>query len=451
MDRLLLSVLVLLFPFGRSAAQISLNVDLLDHWNDTLVPNNGMGATYNETWAFVHGGEEYAVIGSTLGAHLFRITATDELEYIQLVPGAFQGPVIHRDYHDHAGYLYAVCDQGASSLQIMDLQYLPDSVHVVYDSADLVTTAHNIFIDTATARMYVCGPAGFAMLVLSLADPVQPVPAGVLLQQDYIHDAFVRNDTAYLNAAGQGLWVYDMTDPAQPIVLGSLTTYPDQGYNHSGWLSADGGTYVFADETEGMRMKVCDVNDLSDINVLGLFNSGETPTTIPHNLMLRDDLVYVSHYNDGLQIFDISDPMAPQKVGFYDTYPFADTTSNYRGAWGVYAVLPSGRILISDRQSGLYLLHYSPPTGVEERPGAEGMAVWPVPARERVQVQVDGTWSNGRLALLDAAGRTLLERVGVGIPSGGRLALEVGDLAPGLYVLRLAEGLRVATARIVVE
>ena len=39
----------------------------------------------------------------------------------------------------------------------------------------------------------------------------------------------------------------------------------------------------------------------------------------------------------------------------FDTYMPEDHDS-YRGAWGVYPLLPSGNILVSDMQSGLFVL-----------------------------------------------------------------------------------------------
>ena len=50
----------------------------------------------------------------------------------------------------------AVCDEGPSSLQIMDLSFLPDSVSVIYDDDSLITRSHNIFIDTAYSKLYSC-------------------------------------------------------------------------------------------------------------------------------------------------------------------------------------------------------------------------------------------------------------------------------------------------------
>ena len=49
-----------------------------------------------------------------------------------------------------------------------------------------------------------------------------------------------------------------------------------------------------------------------------------------------------------------SNPAAPDLVRFYDTYPLPNG-SQYRGAWGVYPFLPSGNILLSDMQTGLYV------------------------------------------------------------------------------------------------
>jgi choice-of-anchor B domain-containing protein len=426
----ILASLIPMIGFG----QISMNVDLLFNWNDTLIPDNGSGATYNETWGFVQDGVEYGVIGSTLGTHFFQLTANDELVLVDYVPGRFQGPVVHRDYHDHDGYLYAICQQGGSSLQIMDLQYLPDSVSVVYDSDTLFSIAHNVYIDTATSKLYVDSPPGVAMTVYDISDPIDPVLTSIFTDVGSVHDCFVRNDTAYLNCGTDGLFVYDFSTGFTPQIIGSLTSYPDQGYNHSGWLSVDGDTYVMADETNGMRMKVCDVSDLNDITPQGLFNSGVDTNTVPHNLMLKEDLVYVSHYNDGLRIFDISDPLNPAMVGYYDTYPAIDTASAFRGAWGIYSFFPSGRLLISDRQTGLYLFRYNDPTaGIVESPEVGGFTVFPNPNEGAFTLNVNRQTAGLRLLLFSSSGRLVFE---AGPLSSGLHQIRAEGLAPGIYVAR---------------
>lgn len=347
--------------------QISENVYLVGHWDDASVFSNNGGARYNEVWGFKRDGREYAVIGSTKGTHIIEITPDEEMIFREFILGGeISTAVVHRDYHTYRNYMYGICQQGTSTLQISDISYLPDSVHVVYDSDTLFRTAHNLYIDTATAKMYVCGPNDHAMSIYSLADPENPVLIRHFDFFDYVHDAYVRNDTAYLNGGTEGLFIYDMTDASEPFEMGRLEWYPDRGYNHSGWLSEDGKTYVMADETEGKKMKVLDVTDVTDIQVLATFESegeGVVPDHLPHNLMWKDGYVYVSYYNDGFRVFDVRDRNNPVQAGYYDTYPEIDP-SNFRGAWGVYSFLPSGIVLISDRQTGLYAFRYIAPPEV---------------------------------------------------------------------------------------
>lgn len=430
----LYSVFCLVLLAMGASAQVSMNVDLLFNWNDTTIPGNGSGATYNETWGFVQDGEEYAVIGSTYGTHIFHVNANDELVEVDRVPGLFQNPVVHRDFHDHNGYLYGICQQGGSSLQIMDLQYLPDSVDLVYDSDTLFPVAHNVFIDTATSKLYVCGPPMHAMSIYDISNPIEPELISHFDEITYVHDCFVRNDSAYLNGANEGLYVYDMSTASNPQILGSLDSYPDQGYNHSGWLSKDGNIYVMADETLGKRMKVVDASDLTDITPQGLFNSGVDSSTVPHNLMIENNIVYVSHYNDGLRIFDVSDPAIPQQVGYYDTHLLPDTSSRFRGAWGIYSFLPSGRLLISDRQEGLYLFRFNNPNSVIEIPSVPDFLIYPNPSNGDFTLGIGQELNGEDLDVFDLRGRRVLR---VNAISAGTHSISLQGVAAGSYVVRI--------------
>jgi hypothetical protein len=149
-----------------------------------------------------------------------------------------------------------------------------------------------------------------------------------------------------------------------PQWIGVYNFYPDQGYNHSGKLNKNGSLYVFTDETNGMRVKIVDVRDLSDIQLVSFLHSGGDANTIAHDpVFFRDEYIMISYYYDGLQIFDVKDPYNPKKVGWYDTD--LSPNSTFDGAWGVYADLPSERILVSDRQNGLYLLKFNAPPRIE--------------------------------------------------------------------------------------
>lgn len=340
---------------------------LLYHWEDSnMVGSFAYNNAYNEIWGVVANDREFAVIGSTAGTHFFDVTDPANAKEVAFVAGAVQGDaIIHRDYHDYQCYLYVVADEGPSTMQIIDYSNLPNSVEVVYDSNEFLQQSHNIFIDTSAALLYSASTKTtnnyIRLRVLSLENPEVPT-----LVNDYsniagssisgIHDIYVREGIAYLNLGGNnGLMIADFTDTSNPQYLGSITDYPQKGYNHSGWLSEDGNTYYLADETHDTDIKAIDVSDVTDIEVLTTFDAESSQTfSIPHNLIVRGNYLYVSYYYDGLQVYDISDPNNPQRVAYYDTYP-DENRESYEGAWGVFPYLPSGNILISDMQTGLYV------------------------------------------------------------------------------------------------
>jgi choice-of-anchor B domain-containing protein len=345
----------LLFLGFASLSQDAKNLVLLDKWNDTLIPIAVEEARYSDLWGFEFNEERYCAVGSSRGLEILAIT-NNELSRVAYELGAFQGyTVVHRDFKTYQNYLYAVCDEGTSTLQIFDLTYLPDSLHKVYDSNALFSTCHNIYIDTAKAKLYACAPNNLGMKVFSLNDPELPVLLHDFTTVNYVHDCFVINDTAFLNCGIDGLQLYDFSG-ATPIQLGALDFYVDQGYNHSGWRSKSGKNYAFIDETEGTKIKLCHLGDLAAIKVDALFGPKAFGDNVPHNIIILEKLAFVAHYNLGLRVFDISQSPI-QEVAYYDTYT---QTSNYKlnGAWGVFVFENQNQILICDRQNGVFLFHF---------------------------------------------------------------------------------------------
>ena len=412
----------LLFLSYILPAQVSFNIDSVGWWRDATFPMNGLNNTYNEVWGFEMKGREYAVIGSRKGTSIIDITNPRKPVLSDFIAGAHDDAT-NRDYHDYRGYLYMVCDQGNSTLQIADLRYLPDSVHLVYDSDELFTNSHTIFIDTNTSRMYACrvsredtsGMKVFDMEIFDLS--ASYIPTRLLTydveEVNEFHDIFVKNDTAIGNNGHSGLFFYDFTDVANVKVLASIIDYPEKGYNHSGHSTPDGRYYYFTDETHGTDVKVVDVRGYADPQVSALFNAGTNQNEIiAHNLLVRDSFLFISYYPEGLQVFSISNPSSPVKIGHYQTYtkpvdgqPGKKDYSGYSGAWGVYPYLPSGYILVSDREKGLFIFDVSELDG-NHHPGLlPSRLLYPNPAntyvdltypfKEVVKVQIFN--DNGRL------------------------------------------------------
>ncbi len=424
---------------------------LLGTWSDsTLVGSDAFDNTYNEIWGIAQAGKEFAILGTTLGTHIIDVTDPTTPTELHIIEGGTTGPeIIHRDYHDHKGYLYAVSDEGSrSTLQIMDLAFLPDSIPVIYDSKEYIRRSHNIFIDTSSSIMYSCISDGDlvdqrALRLFDISDPYQPAIISDFNSIDgfftsQVHDAYVVQDTAYLNCGPFGFVIADFSNPTSPVSLATLSTfdYPQSGYNHSGWLSEDRKTYYMADENWGMDIKVMDVTQLPDVTVLATIDAGnDNPFSIPHNQIVAGDYLYSSYYYDGLQVWDISDPNAVKRVMHYPTTNIPPR-NNYEGAWGVYPFLPSGNILISDMQEGLFVLEPVSETISKTKElsdiQARQWSISPNPSRGQFFIQVENNISDARINLYNATGQ-LLQVLKAG-------ENHVPKLEAGSYFVKVSDG-----------
>ena len=367
-----LFISIIFFALFIASGNAQTEAVLLGNWQDsTLTATSWLDSRYNEVWGVNMNGHEIAIIGSTEGLHFIDVTDPTKPTELKsaFIRGAATGTqLVHRDYHDYKGYLYAVADEGFSTLQVIDMRQLPDTAFLVSNSDQLIQRCHNIFIDSSSATLYACSGAPldnsqwFNLLSLDISNPEQP--AKIASYQNGIdgqplppiHDLYVRRDTLYVNGSNAGLFVYDFSDIKNPLLLGSMSTYPDNGYNHSGWLNETGTHYFLADETHGTDLKSVSVTDPADMEVVRLFDADAAADdiSIPHNLIAYCDHLYVSYYYDGLQVYDISDPVNPERVAFFDTYLQPDEDF-FAGAWGIFPFLESGNILLSDMQTGLYI------------------------------------------------------------------------------------------------
>ncbi len=344
---------------------------------------------YNSLWGWTgNDGREYAILGSLDSIYFFDVTNPYKIRLCDARAGRANN-CKNREFKTYKNYCYAVGDCDFSSLQIFDLKYLPDSVHKVYDADTISSAAHSLFIDGD--RLYLSynkrihGPepgsaarheTNDALTVASLQNPEAPSfianlyspPAGNGgTQFDYVHDLFVRNDTAYCCCGNSGMYIYDYKDSISPILLQSITNYQDAGYNHSCWLSPDGNRLVFTDEDAGLRVKLYDVSALKNntnfrpLKPICLFGSHSGEGSIGHNAYMKGNLIYMSYYEDGVVVFDMSnvliDSIVPE-IASYDTYP-QNATGQYHGlmgCWNVYPYFSSGTIIASDMVNGLFVL-----------------------------------------------------------------------------------------------
>tara|TARA_B100000959_G_scaffold20281_1_gene19581 strand:+ start:1 stop:1377 length:1377 start_codon:yes stop_codon:yes gene_type:complete len=209
------------------------------------------------------------------------------------------------------------------------------------------------------------------MYIYSLANPAAPVQVGSWTDR-YIHDAQVVTYTDGPYAGRQiafccggfsggwndtGLTIVDVTNKSNPFVVGQ-SYYSGAQYSHQGWLSEDRTLFYLNDELDEQyngtltTTRVLNVEDLSNPHLVSTFTSGST--SIDHNLYTHNGMIFEANYRSGLRVFDASNPTNPVQYGYFDTYPSNDNAS-FNGLWNVYPYFPSGTVIGSDLESGLFV------------------------------------------------------------------------------------------------
>ena len=459
-SKLIFSLLCLALT-ATVSAQSALNITRLGHWDDDTLPIASPGSLnlqYSGIWGLTVNGREIAVVGGALHVLFFDVTKPTEPKLI----GKFAGNknTIWREFKSYKNRVYGVSDNTDEGLMIFDLSK-PDNIVRTYWKNEFFNSSHTITLDTVSGRIYLNGTnvASEGSVLLSVRDnPDKPELLAVVpdLQCKYIHDSYVRGDTLYASSGGNGYCIYDMRDYTAPKFLAAENT---GGYNHNSWLTTDGRYAYYTEEVpKGLPIRIVDLQKLGsgEIKAVGSFLDNLLNPTAPikeaiaHNLYIRDNLLFVSQYEDGLLVYDISKPLQPVLRGFYDTHPQNIQYNTYYGNWGNYPWLPSGLIIVSDMQNGLSILKLDKSVGTSAAAGTLPVQVSPNPASDALFVEIpDGhSAADLRYQLLSPAGQVLARGASQG---QSRLEIALAAVPAGLYFLHISgEDGQMAVQRVVV-
>ncbi len=349
MKKITLTGLLIALYFGGFS---QLNTTLLSHieYNNTEL---------NDIWGWVApDGTEYALVGLRTGVSIVSLADPTDAKEVAFVPGANS---IWRDLKTWGHYAYVTTDQGSDGLTVIDLSKLPNTAPFtrwkpVIDNTEL-QRCHNLYIDEK-GYAYLAGcnvNSGGALFVDVKTQPGLPIYVGKG-PAIYNHDIYTRNDIMYsseLNAGRVG--IYDVSNKSNPTSLATQLT-PFR-FTHNAWLSDDEKVVYTTDERANAPITAFDISDLNNIVELDQFRPLATlgMGVIPHNVHVKDNYLMISYYTDGAVIVDAARPDNLIEVANFDTYP-GPNTSGFFGAWGLYPFLPSGNILVSDINYGLYVI-----------------------------------------------------------------------------------------------
>ena len=347
-----------------------------------------------DVWGFIdlNTGREYALIGLRNGTAVVDVTDTGAEFEVGTVAGAgttWRDIKVYQFYDSAASrwqaFAYVTADSANDRLAVIDLRGLPNSI-VLSGRQTPDASAHNVAIANINYATGVAVDASFPPLLqvggsnldggafrsFSLGDPQVPALSVQSASGGYMHDAvaFILDDSRAQASCGGASSCQILVDfnegefEISRITNGNATLLATQSYGqaeyvHSGWLSEDHRFLFVHDELDEQRRGLnttLRVFDLANLASPTLVTAWTGPTgAIDHNGFTRGNRYYMSNYTRGLTVLDISDPTSPADIGFFDTFPSSNNKS-FNGAWGIYPYLPSGKLLVSDINSGLYVL-----------------------------------------------------------------------------------------------
>lgn len=240
--------------------------------------------------------------------------------------------------------------------------------------------------------------------IINVTNPAAPVFVRDLTptEPQWVHAMVVRGNRLFTSGWGNSTnrgrtEIYDISNitTQTPTLLGFIAdqTSVTAGNNmHSAWPSDDGNWLYSCREVTSSNgptpgdLRVYDISNPAApvlVNSIGMAALGLNAVT-PHNPVVNGDFLYISWYQAGLQVFNISNRANPIRIGQYDTFAGAfappakeqealanaepwdlicgadfrssSLPTTYDGAWAVYPYLGMDKILIGDLTRGLIVV-----------------------------------------------------------------------------------------------
>ncbi|MDB9994674.1 choice-of-anchor B family protein [Flavobacteriaceae bacterium] len=359
----------------------------------------------NDCWGWTDSttGREYAIMGVNNGTSFIDITDSTSPIYLGKLPTATVDSS-WRDMKVYNDHVYIVSEAGDHGLQVFNLANLRgiDSEQVF--SADYTDKsfgqAHNIAINEDSGYAYIAGARTKGIYALNLSNPLAPKLELEGSQFGYSHDAQIVNykgpdqdyfgKEIYIGSNENKVDIVDVTDKSEPKLISTFLY--DHQYTHQAWLTDDHKYALLGDELDELdsnyELKAdaktrTVIIDLSDLDKPELHHDYEAETkAIDHNGYVKGTEFFLASYTAGLRVLDILniDQKSISEIGFFNTFidhndsglPNSTTVKSqdpdgdhsgkkgnseaFNGAWSVYPFFKSENIIISDINSGLFIV-----------------------------------------------------------------------------------------------
>ncbi|HEY0092302.1 MAG TPA: choice-of-anchor B family protein [Flavobacterium sp.] len=429
------------------------NVDLM-----ARVTFNQMGGSLSTEgsscwgWTDPLDGKEYAIMGCSTHTAFVDITNPAAPVYKGKVNSTNNVSSIWREMKVYNNYAFIVSEASGHGLQIFDLTRLRNVTTPQTFAPDAMYTGfghcHTIAINEQTGYAYCFGTGTFngGAHVVNIQNPENPVFAGGYGGQNYTHDGQVVTyngpDTDYvgqeifIGANENKVVIVNVTDKANPTLI-STFFYSNTSYAHQGWFTPDHKYWILGDEIDELdfgfnsRTIIADFTDLDNPVLKGEY-FGPTEA-IDHNGYVKNNQFYLANYTAGLRIISTADVENANmtEIGFFDTHP-ENNAATFNGAWNDYPYFPSGSIIISDIDRGLFIVRKNASLSTTEFNTASSLKMFPNPAETNITIRSADNIES--IVVTDMLGKVVKSYNNV---SGNEFSFLVDNMESGMYLVTI--------------
>ncbi len=342
-----------------------------------------LGATSgNDSWGWTDpmDGKEYALVGLNNSTYFIDISNPVSPRRLGRLM-THSGNSLWRDVKTYNNHAFIVSEAGSHGMQVFDLTRLrglatdPNRTFTEDGHYGGFGSAHNIVINEATAIAYVVGTSRSGLSkggpwFIDISIPASPTLINTYDGELYTHDAQVitydgpdpdyQGQEIFIGSNENEMVILDVTDKNNVIKISDIT-YPNFHYTHQGWFTHDKSYFILGDEEDevmdGVNTKTV-VFDLTDLDTPSIhFNYFGPNSAIDHNGYVKGNRFYMASYRAGLRVKDITN-IAGQvmtEVKYFDTWP-ASNSAQFDGAWNVYPYFKSGNMIISNYNTGFFVV-----------------------------------------------------------------------------------------------
>jgi len=181
--------------------------------------------------------------------------------------------------------------------------------------------------------------------IVSFSDPLNPVELGKLSFTKFssITDIALDGNYAYVGNGWNGLYVIDITNPANPIEIDSFAVD-----NNVLRIFISGNYAYIMEDTDGLH--ILDVSNPANPFEIGYYNTIGNA----EGIMVSGNYAYIADGAEGLIILDITDPTKMTKVGSFAT-----------GGYSFQVVVEGNYAYVADGDD-LYIIEVSDPSNPVE-------------------------------------------------------------------------------------